>query len=296
MRTISLSWQTSSKMTGVRGLSKHPGISPRGEPENFEEYLLRVNPSSASLNSLAEQPDGGPVIMLNLLRFNPRGDAGIYGEYAKRAAPEVEKVGSFVGYYGRALTDFDPAFGFDDSWDGVGLVVYHRRQSFIQLQNSRNYQLAIPFRTAGASRRTLYALRDDEQLPGAATTIGELDVSRESLDSGDGDGDGNVHVLDLLSFAEDGRSKALESYIQAISPLLQQSGAVLELSVSPETPVLSEAIWDYCMLTRFPSLESVVALYGNSAWKAVQNACTETVVSRLSVASQSVPIPTTTPR
>jgi len=272
-------------------LSKHPGLSPGGEPENFEEHLLRVNPSSASLAMLAKQPDGAPIIMLNLLRFNPRGDASIYGEYAKRAAPEIENVGSFVGYYGKTLNGFDPAFGFDDSWDGVGLVVYHRRQSFIQLQNSRNYQLAIPFRTAGASRRTLYVLRDDEQLPGAATTIGELDASRESLDSGSGE----VYVLDLLSFSEDGRSKAFESYFQAISPLLQQSGAVLELSVSPETPVLSEAIWDYCMLTRFPSLESVTALYGNSAWKAVQNACTKKMVSRLSVASQAVPIPTTKP-
>ena len=272
-------------------MSKYPGISPRGEPENFEEYLLRVNPSSASLNNLAKQADGGPIIMLNLLRFNPRGDASIFGEYVKRAAPEVEKTGSFVGYYGRTLTNFDPAFGFDDSWDGVGLVVYRRRQSFIQLQNSRNYQLAIPFRTAGASRRTLYVLRDDEQLPGAATTIGELDASRQALDAGNGD----VFVLDLLSFTEDGRSKAFKSYVQAISPLLQQSGAVLELSVSPETPVLSEAIWDYCMLTRFPSLESVVALYGNSAWKAVQTACAKTMVSRLSVASQAVPIPTTKP-
>ena len=77
-------------------MSRHPGLSPGGEPKNFEEYLLRVNPGSASLNSLAEQPDGAPIIMLNLLRFNPRRDASIYGEYAKRAAPEVEKMGGFV--------------------------------------------------------------------------------------------------------------------------------------------------------------------------------------------------------
>ena len=279
-----------------RGLSRHPGLSPGGEPENFEQYLLRVNPSQASLDSLAEQSDNAPIIMLNLLRFNPRGDASIYDEYAKRAAPEVEKVGSFVGYYGQALTGFNPAFGFDESWDGVGLVVYHRRQSFIQLQNSRNYQLAIPFRTAGASRRTLYVLRDDEQLPVAATTISELDASHQALHAGEGAGNDDIYVLDLMSFTEHGRKKAFESYVQAISPLLQQSGAVLELSVSPEAPVLSEAIWDYCMLTRFPSLESIVALYGNSAWKAAQTACAETIVSRLSVASQSVPIPTTSPR
>ena len=274
-------------MTGAEGLSRHPGLSPGGEPGNFEEHLLRVNPTSASLDNLAEQTDDRPVIMLNLLRFNPRGDISIYSRYANKAAPEVEKVGSFVGYYGKAITTPDPAFGFDDSWDGVALVVYHRRQSFIQLQNSRNYQLAIPFRTAGASRRTLYVLGDDEHLPGAATSISELDANRQPLDAGDEE----VFVLDLFKFDETSGAKSFKSYVQAVSPMLRQSGAMLELSVSAETPVLSEEAWDYCMLTRFPSLESVVTLYGNSAWKDVQTAHGEAMVRNLRVASQAVPIP-----
>jgi len=274
-------------MTGARGLSRHPGLSPGGEPENFEEHLLRVNPTSASLANLAEQADDSPVIMLNLLRFNPRGDISIYSRYAKKAEPEVEKVGSFVGYYGKAITTLDPAFGFDDSWDGVALVIYHRRQSFIQLQSSRNYQLAIPFRTAGVSRRTLYVLGDDEHLPGAVTSISELDTNHQPLNAGDDE----VFILDLFKFNETSGAESFKSYVQAISPLLQQSGAMLELSVSAQTPVLSEEAWDNCMLTRFPSLESVVTLYGSSAWKAVQSTHGEAAVRNLRVASQAVPIP-----
>ena len=272
-------------------MSNHPGLSPAGKPGNFEEHLLRVNPTSASLDNLAEQTDDSPVIMLNLLRFNPRGDSSIYSQYAKKAEPEVEKVGSFVGYYGRTITSLDPAFGLDDSWDGMALVVYHRRQSFIQLQSSRNYQLAIPFRTAGVSRRTLYVLGDDEHLPGAATSISELNANRQPLSAGDEE----VFVLDLLKFTETSGAKNFKSYVQAVSPLLQRSGAVLELSVSPETPVLSEETWNYCMFTRFPSLKSFIALYGSSAWQEVQVAFEKKMASRLSVASKNTPIPKTTP-
>jgi hypothetical protein len=99
-------------------------------------------------------------------------------------------------------------------------------------------------------------LGDDEHLPGAATSISELDANRQTL----GTGDEEVFVLDLFKFTETDGAKSFKSYVQAVSPLLQRSGAVLELSVSPEIPVLSEETWDYCMLTRFPSLDTVVTL------------------------------------
>jgi len=268
-------------------LSKHPGLSPGGEADTFEDYLLRVNPGPEVLGLLAEQADETPMIMLNLLRFNPRGDSSIYNQYAKKAAPEVEKTGSFVGYYGRAITHLDPGFGFDDSWDGVGLVVYHRRQSFIDLQNSQNYQLAIPFRTAGASRRTLYVLGDDNALPGAATSIAELDANRQNLDTGDG----AVYLLELLRFGKDGGEKDFNSYVQATLPLLGQYAAVLELSTRSEFPVLSEETWHCCILTRFPTLESVTSLYESSAWKELQTTRGKFVARNLCVVSQAIPIP-----
>ena len=58
-------------------MSERPGIAPHGEPTDFEGCLARVNPSKASLRQLADQPDDSPVIMLNLLRFRPRGDGTI---------------------------------------------------------------------------------------------------------------------------------------------------------------------------------------------------------------------------
>jgi predicted DNA-binding transcriptional regulator AlpA len=141
-------------------VSEQAGIAPTGEPTDFEVCLARVNPSKASLQQPAKQADDTPVIMLNLLRFRPRGDATIYSMYDRETAPEVEKVGSFIGHYGAVITDLDPALGFDARYDAVVMPVSHRRSSYLALQRSSIYQLIIPYRSAGTSRRTLYVLSD----------------------------------------------------------------------------------------------------------------------------------------
>ena len=266
---------------------EHPGISPAGEAKTFTEHLLRVNPTPASLEALAGQADQAPVIMLNLLRFSPRGDNSIYSQYAMKAAPEVKKTGSFVGYYGKTISGLNSAIGLDESWDGIALLVYHRRQSFLDLQRSQNYQQAIPLRTAGVSRRTLYVLEDHQQSSAAATSISQLDTNRQPLDTGEE----AIFILDLFAFVDDCGVDDLNSYLQAVVPVLQQHQAVLELSTRCELPVLSEQTWDYCTVTRFPSLASVNSFYQSSAWEAIQSAFEKKVVRNLRVASQGIPIP-----
>ena len=161
---------------------EHPGISPGGKPSTFEEYLLRVNPTQASLQNLAEQPDNTAIVMLNLLRFRPRGNNTIYSLYGKEVAPIIKELGSFVGYYGKVVTNLNPALGFDDSWDGVVMPVYHRRNSYLDLQKNTVYQLAIPFRTAGTSRRVLYPLADGEKIYQDTVEVGQLDAMRQPLE------------------------------------------------------------------------------------------------------------------
>ena len=203
-------------------MSERPGIAPSGEPIDFEGCLARVNPSKASLQQLSQQPDDSPVIMLNLLRFRPRGDATIYSMYGKEAAPEVEKVSSFVGYYGKVITDLDPALGFDASYDAVVMPVYHRRGSYLTLQQSSIYQLVIPYRSAGTSRRTLYVLSDGERIFKDTHTIAEMDASRKPPPTKAGD----VYVIDTVRFAEERGREHFRGWADSVSPLLQDAGAI----------------------------------------------------------------------
>jgi uncharacterized protein (DUF1330 family) len=268
-------------------VSDHPGIAPSGEPTDFEGCLARVNPSRASLQQLAEQTDDTPVIMLNLLRFRPRGDSTIYSLYGKEAAPEVKKVGSFIGYYGAVVTDLDPALGFDASWDAVVMPVYHRRASYLALQRSSIYQLAIPYRSAGTSRRTLYVLSDGDTIFKDTHSIAEMDAGRKPLPVNAGD----VYVIDVVRFAGEQGREQFRHWANTVQPLLQDAGAPPLLSLQPEVPVLSEEHWDHCILTHFPSLDAVTTLYSSTAWQLSLGARRDALENSVTVATTGIPLP-----
>jgi uncharacterized protein (DUF1330 family) len=268
-------------------MSERPGIAPAGDPSDFEGCLARVNPTEASLQQLSDQADDTPVIMLNLLRFRPRGDSTIYSLYGKDAAPEVKKVGSFIGYYGAVVTDLDPALGFDASWDAVVMPVYHRRASYLALQRSSIYQLAIPYRSAGTSRRTLYVLSDGDSIFTDTHSIAEMDASRKSLPTRAGD----VYVIEVLRFAgADGREH-FRLWANTARPLLEDVGATPLLSLQPEVPVLSEEHWDHCTLTHFPSLDAVTTLYGSADWQQSLATRRDALENSVTVATHGIPLP-----
>ena len=269
-------------------MSERHGISPAGEPVDFEGCLARVNPTDASLQQLSQQADDTPVIMLNLLRFRPRGDSTIYSLYGKEAAPEVKKVGSFIGYYGAVVTDLDPALGFDASWDAVVMPVYHRRASYLTLQRSSVYQLAIPYRSAGTSRRTLYVLSDGDTIFKDTHSIAEMDASRKPLPVSAGD----VYVIDVVRFDGAQGRERFSTWAGSVQPLLQEAGATPLLSLTPEVPVLSEEHWDHCILTHFPSLGAVTTLHSSTAWQLSLGARRDALENSVTVATTGIPLPT----
>jgi len=268
-------------------MSEPPGIAPAGEPTTFEGCLARVNPTQASLQQLAEQPDKTPVIMLNLLRFRPRGDATIYSMYGREAAPEVERVGSFIGYYGAVISDLDPILGFDASYDAVVMPVYHRRESYLALQRSSVYQLVIPYRSAGTSRRTLYVLGDGEKIFENSHTIDEMDSSREPLPVTAGD----IYVIELVRFNPDQGRCQFHAWAESVQPLLRGAGATPLLSLQPQLPVLSEEYWDHCLLIHFPSLEAMKDLYYSNDWQKALANRQDALENSLSLATTGLPLP-----
>ncbi|CAA9575460.1 MAG: hypothetical protein AVDCRST_MAG33-3006 [uncultured Thermomicrobiales bacterium] len=88
---------------------------------------------------LAEDP-GGPVVMLNLLRFHPDGGRETYMAYVAGFAPLNVRYGIEVVYGGdggRALAG-EPG----QVWDTVALVRYPSRQVFGEMIRDPDY-LAI---------------------------------------------------------------------------------------------------------------------------------------------------------
>ena len=94
---------------------------------------------------LAEDP-GGPVVMLNLLRFRPDGGAESYRRYAEYMAARVnDKYGlkvEYLGQCGRALVADE-----GQSWDMVVLVRYPDRQAFVDMIRDPDYRAGAHLRS-----------------------------------------------------------------------------------------------------------------------------------------------------
>jgi uncharacterized protein (DUF1330 family) len=105
--------------------------------------------------------DGKPVVMLNLLLFEPDGGKERYMEYGAAVAPLLERVGGRILFAGEPAT----ALLGDDSWDMVALVEYPTRQAFLDMIGSEAYQAVGHLRTEALSRGELHPLDPAAETP-----------------------------------------------------------------------------------------------------------------------------------
>ncbi len=98
--------------------------------------------------------DGTPVVMLNLLAFEPDGGRERYEEYGEAVAPLLAKVGGRIVFMGAPAP---PLLG-DGPWDLVVLVEYPTRQAFLDMVGSPEYQAIGHLRTEALSRGELHPM------------------------------------------------------------------------------------------------------------------------------------------
>lgn len=104
-----------------------------------------VDPTGKDLKKFLEEDDGHPIVMLNLLRFEPDGRES-YNKYSRAILPFLEQVGGEVVYFGDTATPLvQPQAGND--WDAVLLVRYPSRQAFSQMVANPDYQAITHLRT-----------------------------------------------------------------------------------------------------------------------------------------------------
>jgi uncharacterized protein (DUF1330 family) len=105
------------------------------------------------LDRYLEEDTGGPVAMLNLLRFKPDGGFERYLEYIDAIREVGERAGLkrvFLGMGGTALAA-EPG----QEWDAVAIVEYPSRQAFADMIRSPEYQAAKHLRTESLIEATL---------------------------------------------------------------------------------------------------------------------------------------------
>lgn len=104
-----------------------------------------VDPTGHDLKRFLAEDDGGPVTMLNLLRFKLDGGRESYNKYSRAIIPFLDEVGGEVVYYGNTATALVAPQGSE--WDAVLLVRYPSRQAFSRMVADPEYQQITHLRT-----------------------------------------------------------------------------------------------------------------------------------------------------
>ncbi len=115
---------------------------------------MPVDPTGADLKRFMAEDPGGPVVMLNLLRFKADGRPG-YEDYARSIQPFLDDLGASVVYVGDCSTVLvAPAA---HQWDAVLIVRYPSRRAFSAMVANPHYQRITSLRTEALSDAVLQA-------------------------------------------------------------------------------------------------------------------------------------------
>jgi uncharacterized protein (DUF1330 family) len=127
------------------------------------------------LQALAQLPDTGPVVMLNMLRFREQAEypAGsghtpcsgreAYRRYTKEAAKHFEPLGGklvWLGQVDRVIIGPE-----QELWDDVFLAQYPSRRAFVQMVTNPNYLAITTHRDAALADSRLIAMHPTAGAP-----------------------------------------------------------------------------------------------------------------------------------
>jgi uncharacterized protein (DUF1330 family) len=118
---------------------------------------MAVDPRGADLKRYLQEDPGGPVVMLNLLRY-AEGGRELYARYAAALTDTfLPRYGGEVLYAGEGSTPLVAESGQD--WDAVLLVRYPSRQAFSDMVRDPEYQQVTELRTRAVTEAVLQATR-----------------------------------------------------------------------------------------------------------------------------------------
>lgn len=117
--------------------------------------IMAIDPTGADLKKFLEDDPGGPVVMLNLLRFADGGRAS-YQEYMRRFAETFAgRYGVEVLYAGEGSTALVAEPG--QSWDAILVVRYPNRETFSRMVSDPEYLAITHLRSEALTEAVLQA-------------------------------------------------------------------------------------------------------------------------------------------
>jgi uncharacterized protein (DUF1330 family) len=102
-----------------------------------------IEPTEDQLKAFASDPQDGPIVMVNLLRFKGKEGKALHQRYLDGTRPLVEKAGGRMLYRGEGkLTVIGP-----EPWEEVVMIEYPSRAVLMDLLQSMEYQAVAHYRS-----------------------------------------------------------------------------------------------------------------------------------------------------
>jgi uncharacterized protein (DUF1330 family) len=113
-----------------------------------------MEPTREQLDALSADEHDGPVVMLNLVRYDGAGGKEEYLTYSRGFIPLLKQLGGTI-LWGGDVTGV--AIGDDaaDDWDYAVLVRYPSRQAFVDVMTSEAYAAINPHRLAALTKHLI---------------------------------------------------------------------------------------------------------------------------------------------
>ena len=116
---------------------------------------MAVDPRGTDLKRYLQEDPGGPVVMLNLLRY-AEGGRESYEQYAEALRTTfLPRYGGEILYAGDGSTSLVAETGQD--WDAVLLIRYPSREAFSRMVADPDYQQVTALRTRALTEAVLQA-------------------------------------------------------------------------------------------------------------------------------------------
>ena len=115
---------------------------------------MPVDPRGEDLKRYLEEDPGGPVVMLNLLKYRPGGEES-YRAYSAALKDYLPGIGAEVLYVGDCSTSLVAPPSWD--WDAVLVVRYPSRRAFSEMVRDPAYQAVTHLRSEALIEAVLQA-------------------------------------------------------------------------------------------------------------------------------------------
>jgi uncharacterized protein (DUF1330 family) len=115
---------------------------------------MPVDPTGADLKAFLNEDPGGPVVMLNLLKYRDGGEAS-YRAYTAALADYLPRIGAEVLYVGDCSSVLVAPPEWD--WDTLLVVRYPSRATFSAMVADPEYQAVTHLRSEALTEAVLAA-------------------------------------------------------------------------------------------------------------------------------------------